>query len=419
MAKYENLARSIRSKYEKYIQGRANDAGSVSGQNKPAEITYNDWGFDRARRLHGEPSDLIACLALIREDHKQMIRKDTKQQNEIKAPLVAERKLAEEQINHNNNLVERLNQENRELKNSIGAFREEIAHIKAHPEKIVPDKHNRASFVISLLIVAALTVYLFVFYSSASFSAFFKEFTATSLGVASSIFDPQAFSKAFQEGIAELILIVFMPFVFIGLGFLIHTFQKQKGTGKYFKIGLLILVTFVFDSILAYEITRKIYELTSANSLEVMPPYEFKNAFESVNFWLIIFAGFVVYIIWGIVFDYTMESYDKLNALKQVLKAKDMQIENAQVEYNKNKEKIDTIINDNNTLQKRIIELTEKVNSTVINTAEFKKMLHDFFDGWLEWMRNNRIAQEKIDMSHQKFAEFSEANLKIIETKSI
>ena len=50
----------------------------------------------------------------------------------------------------------------------------------------------------------------------------------SNIGVANSIFDPKAITTAADPvtgGITELILIISMPFIFIGLGFLIHKFQ--------------------------------------------------------------------------------------------------------------------------------------------------------------------------------------------------
>ena len=39
--------------------------------------------------------------------------------------------------------------------------------------------------------------------------------------------------------------------------------------------------------------------------------------------WLIIFAGFIVYLIWGFVFDFTIESYEKLDKVRLAIKSKE------------------------------------------------------------------------------------------------
>ncbi len=75
---------------------------------------------------------------------------------------------------------------------------------------------------------------------------------------------------------------------------------------NYFKIGMLFIVTFLFDAILAYLIEEKLYDL---NKSLTDPPFSVSYALESPGFWVIIFAGFISYIIWGLVFDFIMHEH--------------------------------------------------------------------------------------------------------------
>ena len=43
-------------------------------------------------------------------------------------------------------------------------------------------------------------------------------------------------------------------------------------------------------------------------------------AIHDINSWAVIFCGFIVYIIWGIVFDQCMDAYDKMDLNKTKLK---------------------------------------------------------------------------------------------------
>ncbi|MDR1983911.1 MAG: hypothetical protein LBQ28_03700 [Prevotellaceae bacterium] len=160
---------------------------------------------------------------------------------------------------------------------------------------------TKASFWIGAGIIF-LTIYLFIFYSSAAYSAFFKNFTPEDGSVTQTIFDAQAFVKAWNDGFAELILILTIPAVFLWLGFLIHKFQEQKDWRKYLKITGLAVIIFFFNCLLAYEITAKIYNIKLQGGLETMPPMTISYALQQINFWLIIFAGFVVNLIWSIMF---------------------------------------------------------------------------------------------------------------------
>lgn len=391
----------------------------LSQSEEPLYDSYEDWGFKKGGHLNGSHSGLLTCLARIREDHKRMVRKDELKQNRLKEPLITLRNTQLEEIEQKNEEINGLKDKSPILQDKIESLQKDIISIHKNPKEVMPDKMSKVSFTIGLLILTALSIYLFIFYSSASFSAFFKEFSLNEIGVANSIFDPQAISRAYQDGFTELILIISMPFVFIGLGFLIHKFQEKKGFSKFFKIGLLIIITFLFDAILAYEITEKIYNIKAENSFQDMPEYNFQLAFESVNFWLIIFAGFIVYLIWGFVFDFTIESYDKINVVKQAIKAKQSEITIYKEKLEKNEEIISKLREDINVLKLKCKNLKGKIDGVIIDTAEFDKILHEFLGGWTHWMSVNKKEQSFIDQATEKANEFIAINVKTLETNNL
>lgn len=398
----------------------SNEVGESYHIEKPITENYEDWGFKKGGHLNGSHMGLLQCLARIREDHKRMVRKDGIKQQKLKEPLITLRdtyleEIEQKQEENNDILKEKIPN----LKNKVERLEKEIIDIKQNPQEIMPDKMSKVSFFIGLLILVALSIYLFIFYSSASFSAFFKEFTLSEIGVANSIFDPQAISRAYQDGVTELILIISMPFVFIGLGFLIHKFQEKKGIGKFFKIGLLILITFLFDAILAYEITEKIYNLKAENSFQEFAPYTFEMAFQQVNFWLIIFAGFVVYLVWGFVFDFTIDSYDKINVVKQAIKARKSEIEIYKEQLRKLDELMKSLKLEINELKLKCKKLKGKIDGVIIDTAEFDKILHEFLGGWTHWMTANKKRQEDINQANSKANEFIQVNIKTLETDNL
>lgn len=382
---------------------------------KPKSLNYEDWGFKKAGHLNGAHTSLLQCLARIREDHKRMVKEDKARQDKLKEPFIASLESNQEELEHKEEDIKTLNENIPAVKEKIDVLEREIITIKKNPGEIMPDKMSKASFIIGLLILAALTIYLFIFYSSASFSAFFKTFTLNEIGVASSIFDPQAIPQAFNDSVTELILIISMPFVFIGLGFLIHKFQEQKGIGKYFKIAMLIVITFIFDAILAYEITEKIYNIKAENSFDDIPAYDIAMAFNQVNFWLIIFAGFVVYIIWGFVFDFTMEAYDKLNVIKQAIIARRSEIDLHKGELSKKELKLQEVTRQRNAISILCNKLKTKINGVIVDTAEFDKILHEFLGGWTHWMSANLIPQDQIDIANQKADEFIKVNVRSLQ----
>ncbi len=401
--------KKLKNLFEKNIKPNEEE-NTIFG--KIIEQSYEDWGFEKAKHHHGSRMSFIGHLSLVKEHYKKTRAGDTaKQEIEAnKAQVEFDKK--QEKINFNKNFIEKKESKKNDLKTRIDNLKRDIISIRENPASVMPDKMSKVSFIIGLIILSILTIYLFIFYSSASYSALFKRFTLNEIGVANSIFDPQALSIAYQSGVTELILILTVPAIFLGLGFLIHKFQEQEGISKFLKIGILMIITFVFDVILAYEITEKIYNIKAQNSFQNMPEYTVEMAFQSVNFWLIIFAGFIVYLIWGFVFDFTMESYDKLNIIKQAIKAKETEIKIYEEDIHKINNEIEKINAASHELETACINLRNIIDGAVviIDWTAFEKKLLEFTSGWTHWMTANMLIEERIDEIHQECSNFLRNN---------
>ncbi len=391
----------LKSFFKNHLQNNSKN-NSVENKSKARKwITYNEWGFQKAAVLNGNLLAFKGCLNLVKEHflHEQGIDEVKKAKDIANAKTEIEK--IDIEITNKENLIDKLKKKIEEWKESINPLKKEIIDIKENPTSIMKDKVSKVGFYIGLFILSALTIYLFIFYSSASYSGFFKDFTKDlGNGVASAIFDPQAIPKAFVAGVTEVILILTIPFVFLGLGYLIHNFQEGKGVGKYFKIGAMILITFAFDGLLAYKIEKGLYEVERINDpTGMMLPHQMSMAFESENFWLVIFAGFIVYIIWGFVFDFVMDAYDKLDFVKQAIKAREKQIKNIEDDIKKSDDDIHQTEEKISNLKKEKVEQEKIVSGAtiVIDWAGFEKELLNFTSGWASWMTQNGIIKKVID----------------------
>ncbi len=162
----------------------------------------------------------------------------------------------------------------------------------------------------------------------------------------------------------------------------------------------MIIITFAFDGLLAYKIEKGLYEVERINDpTGMMPPHKLSMAFESENFWLVIFAGFIVYIIWGFVFDFVMEAYDKLDFVKQAIKSREKQVANIEKDIEQLKEEIDNNDKEIAELKKTRVEQEKIVSGAtiLIDWAGFEKELHNFTSGWASWMTQNGIGLGKLD----------------------
>jgi hypothetical protein len=372
----------------------------------PSIRTFQQFGVIQAGKVDASSNALQPCLQAIYIEVRRRIAANEVIQEKRKNPI--RQKIADleaKDVNFDSQIKTTKGRLEAE-KDDIKRLRNDIARIKANPKEITGDTFARASFWIGTIIIALLTVYLFIFYSSAAYSAFFKNFTVDDTNIVNSIFDAQAIAKAFIDGFTELILILTIPAVFLGLGFLIHKFSEQERASKYFKIAGLVVTTFIFDFIIAYEIVEKIYNIKKQGSFQPMPAMTIAMAAQQINFWLIIFAGFVVYIIWGFVFDFVMVEYQKLDRVNHAIKSKEKEIRKCEVECKELNNKIQQLESQKNTNIGEIEKLKIELRGVIIFIQEIKQGLGDFFTGWLSYMENAGKNQIQIDECTNIFDKF-------------
>jgi len=385
------------------------ETGGRGGENRKA-ITYEDWGFEAAGKANGLEMPFRGMLNLVREHFRKEAHEDEQERQKTVSEAKANLQKRELQIKQKESDIKRVEAERiTPLRQKIIDLKKDIARIRANPGELLEDWSGKAGLVIGILILSALTVYLFIFYSSASFSAFFKEFTPNDMGMAGSIFDPRAIESAYGDGVTEAILILTIPFVFIGLGYLIHRYVEDKSWESYLKVAGLMAITFVFDGILAYEITKKMYNIHKEGLLEgSMPDYTVAMAFQSVNFWLIIFAGFVVYIVWGLVFAFVMESNDRFHRLKQAIRVQETEIKLCEQDIKRCEADIQTLRGEMAALELERTDFEKIANgdTVILNWEGYRKKVFEFASGWEHWMSANKKTEEEVNKMHLVVVEF-------------
>jgi len=368
---------------------------TISGASYTAKGT-KDAGF-----CGGSSQALLPKLHAVYMQLSRYIQQDEVKQNERKSEI---RQEISGLVAKNTNVDHQIAEIKDKLTHEEGKIDKtniEIDKIKENPQIISGDSFAKTSFWIGIVILSLLTVYLFVFYSSAAYSAFFKNFTADDTKITQAIFDAQAVGKALAEGITELIFILAIPAVFLGLGFLIHKFSEEKGTAKYFKVGALIIVTFIFDFIIAYAIVKEIYDIKVGGMFQSMPPMTLRGAIAEVNFWIIIFAGFVVYIIWGLVFSFTMSEYEKMDKVRFAIKNKEQKLIEYKTECKLIKEKLAKLLEEKNNRQGEIDKLKIQLESYVLYFNDVREGINNYFAGWVGFLKSTSSSQSHIDECEQ------------------
>lgn len=249
--------------------------------------------------------------------------------------------------------------------------------------EVKSNKDEKLKRNIGIIILILLTLYLFVFYSSTFYSAFFRN-PETITDVMNAMLDAKALSIAANAGITELLFCILAPIIFLGLGFILHVFSKEKGVGKYIKMSLIVIVTLMFDMILSYKIGDQLHQMSViTGSAPIGEQYYISMAVKDINCWAVIFLGFISYIIWGLLFDMTMDAHQKID--ERTTQKKSLQKQIAYLQANIRSDQARESVIDGNIIDidVQISNLKATLTDYVITYSNIKTELNNFFTGWL------------------------------------
>ena len=374
MTSIKNLFKLKEPLPSKIVVGDTDDTDDAREQ---IRITYYQTGYGASKKASGEPSTLRIGLHNLYNSFENLCRKQLNEQQLLKQPYVEQQERERTDLKKRETARTIYAEQIKSIDSAIDLHKFEMVDVKGDPAKygIDSDKRPKAQFYIGLFLLLPITIYLFVFYISASYSAFFRDFETDTLSAA--IFDADALGKAINDGWLEAVFVGTIPFVFMGLGYLVHMFLKIKGWGGYVKVAALFILTFIFDVILAYLIDKKIF-LYDATLGQTFTP---NDAVQSVNFWGIIFAGFVVYIIWGLVFDFVMKEHENVDKIKGFIRNKKESIKNAIVKRKDLRTQVETVQQEITAINGRISELQSKIDGFIFPVKEYLHYHYQYVEG--------------------------------------
>jgi hypothetical protein len=269
----------------------------------------------------------------------------------------------------------------------IDKYRKDLLQIREarsrNKEKLKSDNFSPAKFSLNFFILAMLSIYLFFFYVSATYKALYVDFEgvaesiAAGEGTGSIMPGPYELSEALQYNY----LLFVVPFVFYAFGWAFHILLELKSPMRFVFVSMLIAVTFTVDFLLAMIISNN---TESAKALMGLPSVHWSS---SPSFYIILFLGFLVYVIWSILLDSLVREWDKreiTNNLKKIIKhlQGDVQILQAKLE-------------DVSFPKLQIANFREDLNT--IMYGNLKRYIDQFSSGWVSYLTpaNLKDAREK------------------------
>lgn len=375
----------------------------VSPNDRRLGETYYNWGLRMCATVMGSSYALPPFLQKVYSDIYNEQVKNVELQEQF-------RKNTQAQIDEHNNNIESLvaqiaNSDSKlsDNKANIEDLERQKSDLRAQGKII--NKDAKIKMILGIIILIPLTFYLFLFYSSTFYTGFLmdtSDITETT-SIAMAMFNPQAFGGALTKGITSFFLILSFPVVFLGLGFGLHFFSVQQTKSKYIKMGAILLVTFLFDCIIAYKIGKFLYDMEGLWK-EQSDLYSFNMAIGDINTWAVIFCGFIAYIIWGIVFDMAMTAYSKLDLNREEMKAIDKKILNIKDDNAKINNQIAELNKQINSCKNSVSSLMAKLSNNVnVSFSAIKQEMTNFYNGWITQMGVLGCSQQDQSIANATF----------------
>jgi len=365
-----------------------NSKPSVTTEKAVHQVEYvslQEFGYEKSGNVKGDPDIYTSYLNRILNgdlvDEKfSGLNEDDKPEKRSKLKKL-EAKL-DETCQHN----EKVNAQIKEKKDKIDVRREELLDIRKKfeddPEAMKRETFSPFKFIISSFILIMLTGYLFFFYVSAAYKALYTDFEgiaeriAAGLGTGSIMPKPAELAEALQYNF----LLFLVPFVFYAFGWAFHVILELKHKYKFVFLGALIGVTFFVDFLLALlihnntEYAKELMGITT-RSWAVNPA-----------FYMILFLGFIVYILWSILLDSIVREWSKrlltVN-LKKIVKhlrndIKDLKAKLAPEEP----------------IRFDIANLREDIATVIL--GNLKSYIDQFTTGWISYLAPQNLKEVKV-----------------------
>lgn len=348
-------------------------------------VNLQEFGYEKSGQVKGDPDIYTSYLNRILNgdlvDEKYSgLNDDDRPEKRIKLKKLEA--TLEETGMHN----AQIKGEIKEKQDKIDARREELLDIRKKfeddPEAMKRETFSPFRFSISVFILIMLTGYLFFFYVSAAYKALYTDFEgiaeriAAGLGTGSIMPKPAELAEALQYNF----LLFLVPFVFYAFGWAFHVILELKHKYKFVFLGALIGVTFFVDFLLALLIHNNTEYAKELMGIAT------RSWAANPAFWMILFLGFIVYILWSILLDSIVREWAKrlvTNNLKKILKHLRKDVKDLQAK-----------LIPEEPIRFDIANLREDIATVIL--GNLKSYIDQFTTGWISYLAPQSLKEVKV-----------------------
>jgi hypothetical protein len=359
-------------------------------------VNLSEYGYEKSGTVKGDPKIYLSYLKrimngdLVAEDYNG-VSEDEKIE---KRKEIANLEKREQEIERANKKFEKAILEK---KKKAEEYNQKLLDLKEKkdedPEAAKNETFSLFKFSLNLFILIMLSGYLFFFYVSAAYKALYVDFEAIADNIAQGIGTGSIMPGPYElsEAISYNFLLFLVPFIFYAFGWAFHIILDMNHKAKFIFLGSLIAVTFTVDFLLALIIhnnTEMAKELMGLGTV---------NWSMSSTFYIILFLGFLVYIIWSILLDSLLNEWDKgqiQRNIKKILKHLNKDIQNLEDKKTSNK-----------SISEKIHTLREDISTVMY--GNLKKYIDQFSTGWISYLSPSSMKTVK-DLCMQEKKEFED-----------
>ena len=348
-------------------------------------VNLQEFGYEKSGNVKGDPEIYHSYLNRILNG--DLVDEKFSGLNEDEKPEKrAELKGLEAKLAEVSKENEEINSQIKEKQEKVDTRREELLDIhkkyEKDPEAMKRETFSTLKFSINLFILLMLTGYLFFFYVSAAYKALYTDFEgiaerlAAGMGTGSIMPKPAELGEALQYNY----LLFLVPFVFYAFGWAFHIILELKHKYKFVFLGALITITFVVDFLIAMLIHNNLEYAKELMGLETT------SWAANPVFYVILFLGFMVYLLWSVLLDSLFREWSKrhvVSNLKKILKHLRTDIKNLQAK-----------LIPEEPIRFDIGNIREDLGT--VNLGNLKSYMDQFTNGWISYLSPQNLKEVKV-----------------------
>jgi len=128
-------------------------------------------------------------------------------------------------------------------------------------------------------------------------------------------------------------------------------------------------------------------------------PWQFDMIYSSVPFYIILAAGFVIYIVWGVVLSFVISGHNQLNPIRSALRTITNEINALKDKISELNNKLSELNDRKAATQANVKKIATDLTLEKFNKENFEHRVADFMTGWHNWITQGLPYEKHVRQS--------------------